>query len=495
MSLQATMRKPIVLGVVLSVAVAAGCSGGNATKAGNTSGPVALRMASRDSDPSFDLAAAFFVHRVAQLSGGKLRIDVVPGWGHDKPDVEQQIIRAVAVGKVDLGAVGTRVFDTLGVSSFQALTAPMLIDSYPLERAVIASPIPTQMLRSLANIGVNGLAILGEGLRKPVAAHRPLLGPSDWRGITFASYRSRAEADAIRVLGARPSDVIADALDAAFLAHRVEGAENDLLVYQSNARQYRAPYVTANVNLWPRTEALIANPDRIARLTNTQREWLRRAAAGAAARSTRLYDHDSQIAKALCGSGARFANATTAELVALRQAFQPVYASLELSPRTKSFISQIERIKHSTRAQPLTIPVGCSARGNNGATMATNDPGVLNGVYRVKWSEKELVAAGASRLYANSNFGFLGGHAGVLTLRMQNGQFTIEAIGAPWSPCTGTSTATRTSVVLAFRPPNCEGRVIAKWFLRHERLRLHVLHAGDPGDAVTFGAKLWVRIS
>jgi hypothetical protein len=35
----------------------------------------------------------------------------------------------IGAGKVDLGWVGTRVFDTLGVASFQAVTAPMLIDN------------------------------------------------------------------------------------------------------------------------------------------------------------------------------------------------------------------------------------------------------------------------------------------------------------------------------------------------------------------------------
>lgn len=51
-----------------------------------------------------------------------------------------------ASGTADLAWVRTQVFETLGVESFQALTAPMLIDSYPLEQ-VLASDIPGRMLR------------------------------------------------------------------------------------------------------------------------------------------------------------------------------------------------------------------------------------------------------------------------------------------------------------------------------------------------------------
>jgi TRAP-type C4-dicarboxylate transport system substrate-binding protein len=148
------------VGATVLAALTVGCGTTTATKAGKRNGPLVLRMASRDSDPTFDLGAAYFVNRVGQVSGGALRVEVVPGWGNEKPDVEQQIVRAVTAGKVDLGAVGTRVFDTFGVSSFQALTAPMLIDSYALERAVFASQFPEQMLHGLARLNVTGLAVL-----------------------------------------------------------------------------------------------------------------------------------------------------------------------------------------------------------------------------------------------------------------------------------------------------------------------------------------------
>jgi hypothetical protein len=63
----------------------------------------------------------------------------------------------------------------MGVTSFQALQAPMLIDSYSLERAVIASSIPGQMLQGLNKVGVHGLGVVADGLRKPAAVKHPRL--------------------------------------------------------------------------------------------------------------------------------------------------------------------------------------------------------------------------------------------------------------------------------------------------------------------------------
>ena len=58
---------------------------------------------------------------------------------------------------------------------FQALSAPMLIDSYPLENAVIRSSLPAKMMAGLAKLDVTGLAVLGDEMRRPVGVRQPYL--------------------------------------------------------------------------------------------------------------------------------------------------------------------------------------------------------------------------------------------------------------------------------------------------------------------------------
>src|SRR5215470_15475052 len=192
----------------------AGCGALAGSKAGGPGTPVVLRMATDYGTPGFmPQVDPYLVSQVAKLSAGNVRIDMAYHVGEDTPGGEQQVVRGVAAGRYDLGVVGTRVFDTLGVNGFQALTAPMLIDSYPLERAVIGSGIPAQMMRSLDTLHVTGLGVLADGLRKPIAARKPLLGPAHWRGVTFAAFRSRESSQAIRALGATPSDAWGTPLD------------------------------------------------------------------------------------------------------------------------------------------------------------------------------------------------------------------------------------------------------------------------------------------
>jgi TRAP-type transport system periplasmic protein len=193
---------------VIAAVVAGGCGGGAAgDKAGGAGEPVVLRMANAYGDLNGVPAVQDFVSLVEERSGGNLRIQVEGPWGDYANDAEEQVVRAVAAGKADLGWAGGRVFDTMGVTSFQALQAPMLIDSYALERAVIASEIPGRMLQGLTKVGVHGLGILADGLRQPIAVKHPLLGVGDWRGITFGTVKSQGQIQALRALGAAPMEI------------------------------------------------------------------------------------------------------------------------------------------------------------------------------------------------------------------------------------------------------------------------------------------------
>ncbi len=342
--------------------VPGGCSSGGPArdKAGGPGEPVVLRMASASGDLRLHPALEYFVARVDDLSGGQLRIEMAQPWGNFGPDAEQLVIRAVAGGETDLGWAGTRVFDTIGVLSFQALTAPMLIDSYALQDAVIEAGITDEMMQEVDDLGVVGLGVLPDGLRKPIGVAGHIMGPADWREVDFGTLMSNGQGDAIRALGARPTVLTGTYRDEAAAYGTIQGFELSLALYDSTM-VHAAPYVTANVNLWPLMDVLLANPERLARLTAEQREWLEAAADDAAGRSSILVDKDAEVIPIACATGARFAVASADDLAALRDAVAPVYAQLKRDPSTRVFIERIQALKRSTPAEPApVIPAGCT---------------------------------------------------------------------------------------------------------------------------------------
>jgi TRAP-type C4-dicarboxylate transport system substrate-binding protein len=264
---------------------------------------------------------------------------------------------------VDLGVTRSNVFDTLGVSTFEALSAPMLIDSYPLENTVLRSGIPSRMLAGLKRLGVTGLAALGDELRVPISVHRPLLVPADWQGLSVGTYRSGVQEQVIRALGATPLVVFGPFRNQALAAGRIQAFEQDVVGTAHNGLVRQAPWFTANVALWPEIDVLLVNPGRLASLTGQQREWLAEAASAASKDSATLASDDGVYVREDCAAGARFVNATASDLAAMRRSLAVVYQQIESDPQTKSFIEEIQRLKGSTPSGPvIRVPAGCSRR-------------------------------------------------------------------------------------------------------------------------------------
>jgi TRAP-type C4-dicarboxylate transport system substrate-binding protein len=358
------LTKSALLALVLTGAVAAGCSGGSrgGDKAvGLREGPVVLRMASTPWNLSDVPSVADFARRVATLSGGEIQINVANNWADYAPDAEVEVVRAVASDRVDLGWAGSRVFDSMGLSSFRALVAPMLIDSYPLEKAVLESAIPGQMLAGLRLVDVTGLGVFADVLRMPIGVHRALLSRADWRGISFGTYRSEIQEQSIRALGASPVEAIGFFRSRALDTDAIQGFEFDIRRYVRQGLPAKAPYVTANLVLWPQVDVFFANPSRLASLTHQQRGWLKQAADEAASHSLGVASHETTYITQACAMGARFVKATPADLAALRKSLSVVYREMERDPKTKALIRQIQLLKRSTPSSPgLGVPPGCS---------------------------------------------------------------------------------------------------------------------------------------
>ena len=177
----------------------AGCGGGGQHAR-------VLHMASADPlGVEHEPAVAFFIDRVAQLLGGRLRIALDERWARGATAREAALLRDVAHGRADLGWAHTSSFDRIGVDSFQALQAPLLIDRDSTQDAVIHSPLAAQMLAGTRSAGLQGLALLAGPLSRLVGVNRPLRDAGDLRGVLIAVHDSALSEDAVQPSTATPN--------------------------------------------------------------------------------------------------------------------------------------------------------------------------------------------------------------------------------------------------------------------------------------------------
>jgi TRAP-type C4-dicarboxylate transport system substrate-binding protein len=371
-----------LLAALAVMLTAAACSGPGVDKAGGTRNeqPVVLTLADHEENPN---DVQLWIDEVQRRSGGSLRIQVTNRWRDQEFAYDKATIADVQAGKVELAKVNARVYDTVGVTSFQALLAPFLIDNHTLERRVLESDLMGEMLAGTNKLGLVGLAVLPAQLRKPVGVSRPLVTVKDYEGARIGVREGELAKATFTALGATPVPTIPGRP-----LNGLDGIELNFGTIKGNEQQAKA--VTSNVTFWPRPLTLVINRKAFESLTPSQQEALQQA--GSAVLSRQLDSSQGLSAEdegVLCRRGLRFVQASNQDLAALRRAVQPVYDQLEANAETRSSLQRILAMKHETRAASTPDNPRCSP-SSAAAGGVTQKVTALDGVYRTSFTREEL---------------------------------------------------------------------------------------------------------
>jgi TRAP-type C4-dicarboxylate transport system substrate-binding protein len=363
------MKRPTrIIGAVAALCVAAaGCQGPD--RAGGRAGQqvTEVTLANEAEAPPNQLAA--FADEVVKASDGTLRIEFKNYWRHGEPQYERGIVADVRAGKVDLAWVGARVFDKVGVTSFQPLLAPMLIDNHDLQGKVFEAGIPEQMLGGLSGIGLVGVGVLPGPLRKLLSTGEPLTSPAAIRSKRIGIQDSALAEQTFAALGATTM-----ALPGGAKIADVDGYEQQLASIEGNHYEEQgAKNVAGNLNLWPRPLVVVAGKTAWDRLTDAQRTALTSAAGSAmAAALAASRAEDATAVPKICATGIALPAATGAQLADLRAAVQPVLDKIAADSKLGTWLHRIEDLKSQyhridtascTGPSPSPAPEGLLSNG------------------------------------------------------------------------------------------------------------------------------------
>jgi C4-dicarboxylate-binding protein DctP len=186
-------------------------------------GPIVIRFSHVVAvDTPKGQAAELFKRRVAELTGGRVRVEVFPN-GTGYKDHEE--IQALLLGAVELLAPSLSKFGQLGVKEFEAFDLPFLFDDEAALRRVTEGPVGRELLRMLDQKGIVGLAFWDSGF-KSFSANRPLHRPEDFKGLRVRIQASGVIDAQMRALGALPQVLPFPEVYRALEAGVVDGCEN-----------------------------------------------------------------------------------------------------------------------------------------------------------------------------------------------------------------------------------------------------------------------------
>jgi C4-dicarboxylate-binding protein DctP len=401
-----------VAAAVLAAAIpltATACA--SATKAGGTvSHPITIVMQESDlADPP----ANYFIAQVRKLSGGRIRI--VPGNGYPSSDTrnEPRLVRAVRSGKVRMAYIPSRAWEEASpVKAFRALQAPLLVTNYPLLRRITAGPIGQSMLKSLSSIGVVGLGLVPDRLRR-LFGRKPLDSAASLRGARIRPVTSPTSELALKALGALPVTIAASrAAGPAMKSGKIDGVESETISIENNGYMYYVHDLVANFVPFAKATTIAINKSLFDRLSSGDRGILRAAAAATVAHTDPAAAERADMPE-LCRQRVKLVTATPGDLASLERLARSIYPKLEQDPTTRREIRAIEKLKEAAPTKVSDVPA-CPRTHTSQSISNGNGP---TGTYTVTLSQSEIAKASGGQ--PDENWGSF-------RLSLRNGRFRMS---------------------------------------------------------------------
>ena len=370
-------RSAALLAAALCAALLAGCDVGGSDRVGGERDTPPRVLTLLNPFPGPDELTAF-VDEVARLSDGALQISIVPAGHADRPDFETATIRDVLNGRADLAMAPSRAWDEFGVLSLRALHAPLLIDSYALQKRVLQSGLAARMLDELEKLNLTGIGILPGGMHHPLGFGHRLATPDDFRGLTVGTQSSRVAEAVLRTLGARPAPIAARVRS----VNGLDGVLHRVFAIDNAAFEVAGSQLMTNVVLWPRPLVLFARASSNGRLRPNDVKILRTAAANLVSKvATGARAVELEASGDICRrGGTTFVAATAAELRQLHLGVDPVLRDLERDPATRAAIEEIQTLKAQLAQSPDELPA-CERTGEKPPASSET---AIDGVWRMK---------------------------------------------------------------------------------------------------------------
>ncbi|MGA2959929.1 MAG: TRAP transporter substrate-binding protein DctP, partial [Thermodesulfobacteriota bacterium] len=132
-----------------------------------------------NTEDSMHLAVVEFAKKVAEKTGGAVRIEVFPAGqlGNDS-----QILDGAKLGTADLAMTGNPFFSSFA-PEMNVLDLPYLFRDYDHAYKVLDGPIGTELLKAVERSGLKGLGSLEIGFRNLTNSKRPVKMPEDVKGL------------------------------------------------------------------------------------------------------------------------------------------------------------------------------------------------------------------------------------------------------------------------------------------------------------------------
>ena len=284
-------------------------------------------------------AANYFAEKVAQLSGGSLKIEVFPS-AQLIPTKDE--VRAAMRGQVDIIAPQTSYFIPID-NSWDVFYMPMLFDNAQQGMRIVQGELGREMLAGLKRNRLHGRGIWHAGPGYVFVRGKPVEKPADLAGKKIRIFPSAPLEAGIRAANGIPVSLPAPDVYVSLQQGLIEGVVS-AITFAAPSRWYEVVKGGTRMTLFVGGYGVVVNDRRWESLSEEHRKVLEEAM-----RLTEKWNYDhtveniAQSEKLMTDNGVTFADPTPQELAQWREVMKPVYQNQPENIRQR--IEQVEKLK------------------------------------------------------------------------------------------------------------------------------------------------------
>ena len=262
----------IAMATLMCAGVFAGCGGGStsskqssgsaaasgsAATGSTATGDAEYEMIAGTSTPEthpYNLGMNKIGELVSEKTDGAVKLDV---FGNSQLGSERDLLEGLQLGSLQMTCTSTAPLAGF-TDSFLVFDLPFIFETTEQARAVLDSEVGQEILHSVDDQGLVGLAWFENGFRNVTNNVRPITVPDDLKGIKIRTMENQMHMAVFQIMGADPTPMAMGDVFTALQQGTIDAEENPVPIVATNKFQEVQKYISMTGHIFSPTPVFIA---------------------------------------------------------------------------------------------------------------------------------------------------------------------------------------------------------------------------------------------
>ena len=191
---------------------------------------------------------------IKEKTNGAVTLDV---FGNSQLGSERDLIEGLQIGSVQVTCISTAPLAGF-TDMFLVFDLPFIFETTEQARAVLDSEVGMQILHSVDDQGLVGLAWFENGFRQVTNNVRPITVPDDLKGIKIRTMENQMHMAAFQIMGADPTPMAMGDVFTALQQGTIDAEENPVPNVETNKFYEVQKYISMTGHIFSPTPVFIA---------------------------------------------------------------------------------------------------------------------------------------------------------------------------------------------------------------------------------------------